>query len=243
MTIGTEEILRESSGVQCPYIYPGHNDDFICTGTTHIRPKGLKDVPCPFRNEASQWARNVGIKGDFTLDTFNRSLQLKAYEEVLKWVENPNKILLLSSKAGLGKSRLAIGAWYRLKRNGHDCLLCTAQSFLKLSIRATMGNDLDNTLTKFIGEDLLQMDRAYFENIQQDKKHKVPCVFDDLGNERTSDVFIENFGQLLNYREGMLITTNLDLTSIEERYGERISSRLLNADYLWLQGEDMRGQE
>jgi DNA replication protein DnaC len=227
-------------GKLCPYIRDNVKDrDTVCTGTQHLRPN-LPPIPCPLWEEASLWARHAGIRGSFELTSFQSQYQPDAYEAVQAWVQNPKGLLLLASPPGRGKSHLAVGAWYALRRRLHPAIFTSSVFFQSLSQQAARGED-EGAMAKFVGENLLLCHSTYFEEASVEKPFTTPVIFDDLGSERTTDTMIDYTERLLNYHDCMLITTNLDMESIREKYQERIASRLMQAQpSLWLEGPDWR---
>lgn len=73
-------------------------------------------------------------------------------------------------------------------------------------------------------------------------------VLDDLGSEKSNSWVIERLTMLINDRyEKMLptiVTTNLELSFLENQVGERIVSRLVEMNYtVFMEGEDYRKKE
>jgi DNA replication protein DnaC len=186
------------------------------------------------------WARHAGIRGNFELESFQSHYQPDAYEAVQTWVQNPKGLLLLASLPGRGKSHLALGAWYALRRKLQAAIFTSSVLFQALSKQAALGED-DGAMVKFVGENLLLCRNSYFEEASFEKPFTTPVILDDLGAERTTDTMIDYTERLLNYHDCMLITTNLDMEAISEKYQERIASRLMQAQpSLWLEGPDWR---
>lgn len=229
-----------ATGKPCPYIRSNSKDaDTICTGTKHVR-SGLPSTSCPLWVEGLQWAKQIGVRGNFDLDSFDASYQPEAYRIVTEWAQNPQGLVILHSLPGLGKSHLALGAWYSLRRSLKPCYFTSSALFQQLALQASR-NDDHGMMTKFVGENLLTCSSSYFEEAAEAKPHKTPVVFDDLGAERTTDTMLDFFERLLNYHDAMILTTNLDMVQITARYQERISSRLQQASHrVWLQGQDWR---
>ena len=232
--------MQEIQGQSCPYIRSNAKDrDTICTGQKHLR-SNLPDLACPLWVEASQWARHVGIRGPFELEDFDSTLQPEAFEVIQNWVKDPRGLVLLASLPGRGKSHLAVGAWYALRRQLQRCYFTSSVLFQQLSVQASRGED-EGQMARFAGENLLLCEASFFEEPSHPKPFRVPVIFDDLGSERTTDTMIDYFERLLNYHHDLLITTNLDLNQLSSRYRERIVSRLTQASpYIWLDGQDWR---
>jgi hypothetical protein len=225
--------------VSCPYVYPDSFGEEFCTGTEHrFRDHEGKKV-CPLYAEAMVWASTLGVRTGFTWDEYDTTVQPEAYDAVQNWVAKKSGLLVLSSPPGAGKSRLAMAAWYGLRRQGHYCLLTSSQRFLWAAIEAAMGRD-GSILERFVGPNMLYPIEDY--PLSEDFLHggHKPMVFDDLGAERTSDTFLDAFEQLLNYRDTLLVTTNLGQEEIARRYGDRILSRLRRATVVQLRALDVR---
>lgn len=70
-------------------------------------------------------------------------------------------------------------------------------------------------------------------------------VLDDLGSEKASEYVVQELFNLINHRMNrslpMVISTNLHPSEIQDVFGARIASRLLNGfDSMMLKGEDVR---
>ena len=70
-------------------------------------------------------------------------------------------------------------------------------------------------------------------------------IIDDLGTEIDTQISSKSILDLINYRLSKnlktLITSNLNVDAIKEKYGERLSSRILSNYYIYrFQGRDLR---
>lgn len=70
-------------------------------------------------------------------------------------------------------------------------------------------------------------------------------ILDDLGAEKVTDFVGQELFNIINHRMNrnlpVVVSTNLDPSAIEETYGQRIASRLLNGfEVLLLRGDDVR---
>ncbi len=136
------------------------------------------------------------------------------------------QILLISGGTGLGKTYTARCIQRRVLERGYSAAGYTAYRLFSLFHSDRLG-----------------------ENVDLDAVFSVPLlVIDDLGTEpMTRNVTIEYFFDLLNERSSAglhtVIATNLDFASINERYGERIHSRLMDTGHsekLIFRGRDIR---
>jgi DNA replication protein DnaC len=77
---------------------------------------------------------------------------------------------------------------------------------------------------------------------------RVPLlVIDDLGTRLPTDAFNDFLYLIINNRyaamKGTIVTTNLAISDIEEKFGKPISSRLLNGKFVVMDAQDMRVQK
>ncbi len=152
-----------------------------------------------------------------------------AYELMQKWCQSNFKkdLILLSGPTGIGKTHLVRCMANELIQRG--CVI-------KIATAYRMNQDF-REFSKTQKEDLLN-------------RYTTPQVLfiDDLGTEPAyKNVTLENFYLILNERKmrklPTVITTNLDLADILERYDERISSRIADRETsitLLLSGTDKR---
>lgn len=128
----------------------------------------------------------------------------------------------------------------------------------KTHLMLTMANQLINDghfiafTTAFNLNQQMLSQHTDFENKNRDYLSKyLDCqvlFIDDLGTEPTYNNVTENYLYLIvNQRtmEGkpIVFSTNLDMAQFEDRYGERIFSRLINkrsGKALWFDGQDLR---
>lgn len=140
------------------------------------------------------------------------------------------KTLLLYGGSGLGKTFLLRAIHARARERGVPALCVTANQFLRIARAACFTNRPDA---------LEELDALY----------DVPLLLlDDLGTEPLLEtVTVEQLFNLINERQSAhlctVLSTNLSLTEIKNRYTERISSRLLDkraCQALHFLGEDVR---
>ena len=135
--------------------------------------------------------------------------------------------LLIYGKSGLGKSYLLCCIWRRLLQRGFDAELISAYDAVRILRDAFFGRE-DRT------------DRLFRPDI---------LLIDDLGMEPMMEgVTIEQLFHLINTRRSrgraMVISTNLTMNELKNRYTERIASRLLDVSLcrvMRVQGQDVRG--
>ncbi len=135
-------------------------------------------------------------------------------------------ILLLSGGIGLGKTYVSKCIMRRVIERGHTAASFTAYRLFSLFHQHRLGEDVD--LDPILEVPLL--------------------IIDDIGTEpMTKNVTIEYFFDLLNERGSAgrktIIVTNLPFHDLDERYGERIFSRLMDARFsqkILFKGRDIR---
>ncbi len=135
-------------------------------------------------------------------------------------------MLLLFGSTGLGKTYISKCIMRRVIEHGHMAAFYTAYRLFSLFHGDRLGEPVD--LTPIFEVPLL--------------------VIDDVGTEpMTRNVTIEYFFDLINERtsEGLhtIIVTNLNYDELEERYGKRIASRILDKNTsakIEFMGKDIR---
>ena len=159
-----------------------------------------------------------------------RSLTEFAKSRCEKWADTypdpPTRDMLLTGMSGLGKTFLMHAMAARLIRRGYSVLMIGAYNFLQIARK------------------------SYFEAENGIKElMEVPVLMlDDLGSEPLmQNITVEQLFQLINERQNRglstVISTNLTLKELRERYTERIASRLndpSNCEIIVLKGKDLR---
>lgn len=158
-----------------------------------------------------------------------RKIMTKNLSFCKEYAENfhlPYKSVLIRGKTGLGKTHLSLSIASSVLEKGYSVIYCSAPDIFRRIEREHFGivqSDTD-TLDMLIKTDLL--------------------VLDDLGAEFESkfysSVLYNIINDRLNYSLPIIINTNLELSEIETRYGERISSRIATMDKPIFVGSDIR---
>lgn len=138
----------------------------------------------------------------------------RAYISSFNFEKDFPKGLLMSGGVGCGKSHLAVAILRGVVEKGYSGLYYNSPDLLR-DIRATFDRESevseDDLIEEVTTTDLL--------------------VFDDVGAENSTNFVMDRFYLIINERyEGckpVIITTNLDLETLENRLGKRIVSRLL----------------
>ena len=141
---------------------------------------------------------------------------------------NSSESLLLCGGTGLGKTHLSLAIAYEVLKMGFGVVYTTSQNLL----------------------DKLQL-QQFSRNVTEDTDYRqlaLECdllIIDDLGAEFSTAFTVAALYNMINSRiiehRPTIISTNFDETTLRERYGDRILSRLL-CSYRPLQfyGEDIR---
>lgn len=159
-----------------------------------------------------------------------RKIMEKTYLRCKSYAENfslSSPSLLLQGGVGLGKTHLSLAIAGKVIDKGFDVLYGSAQSFFNKIERERFGKaqSADDTLALLLSADLL--------------------VLDDLGSEFTTQFTVSVLYDILNTRllagKPTIISTNLNMEGIEQKYSERILSRIHgNYNRLQFVGKDMR---
>ena len=188
----------------------------------------------------------LGKNADETFESFNariipeiqvgnqkvtqRRLTEVARDRCEKWADSYPDVrtrdLLLTGPSGLGKSFLMHAMTARLIERGVNVLMVSAYTFLQMARKS-----------HFEGE-----------NGVKDLMEVPVLMLDDLGSEPLmQNITVEQLFHLINERQrrdlSTVISTNLTLKELRERYTERIASRLndpMNCDIIVLEGQDLR---
>ncbi len=149
----------------------------------------------------------------------------ESYADKLPFATPEN--LLFYGKSGLGKTYLLNSISTRAKKRGVACITLTANSLLNEIRKSYFGKD-DSSINSIYEVQLL--------------------LIDDLGTEPLwENITVEQLFALINHRfanhKNTVISTNLSLTELQQRYTERIASRLLDpraCKVIQFLGEDIR---
>lgn len=245
------EALLRQHGID-PHELEVHWDCPACKNTGWLRPEQAtpdtvyppRKCQCLIQEEIDDLYNAAGLTGPLREQTFDR-FDLTVYppedraymQKVLECCKRfaravadgkPDDSLLLLGDAGLGKTFLASAIGNFAVAAKRTVVYFTFSEFMDL-IR----------LQKFT-----EGEEGYREGIQRLLDADL-IILDDLGAEKVTDFVGQELFNLINHRINrqlpMVVSTNLNAAEIEESYGQRIASRLLNGfEALMLRGQDVR---
>lgn len=132
--------------------------------------------------------------------------------------------LFMLGKTGLGKTFLSSCIAKKLMLSGKNVAFDSVQNFLTKIQNEQFGRESGNTVEILTNADLV--------------------ILDDLGSEFSSSVFQSALYNIINNRinleKPMIVSTNMSLTELNEKYDDRIISRLLSFEPLRFFGVDIR---
>lgn len=241
MTSSSDEKSRRDGGVSSTDGGASSTDGGIgkpdcphCEGLGYVVPAVGPDhpgfgraIPCVCRADEQQKARldsllrlsQIGALAHCTFETFipeghgltatrQRNLRM-AYDRAAAYAEEPAGWLLLKGGYGCGKTHLAAAIANRQLATGRPVLFVNTPDLLD-HLRATFNPE--STV-------------SYDERFDQVRNSPL-LILDDLGTQSNSEWAQEKLYQILNFRYNAklptVITTNLDLESIEIRVRSRM---------------------
>ena len=137
--------------------------------------------------------------------------------------------LMMIGRTGLGKTHLSLAIAGRVIERGFGVVYTTAQGLIDRAERAKFGRDPQGSDTQFL---------QYAQECDL-------LILDDLGSEFTTPLASSVLFNLINSRlleqRRTIISTNLPPDEIQQKYAERLVSRLLcGYTMLAFAGEDIR---
>lgn len=176
---------------------------------------------------------------EYTFDSFSVEFYAKehqkAMKEILDFCVNYAKnftrkaqSLYLLGNTGLGKTHLTFAMAKEIVAKGYSVIYCTAQTMISALEKEHFGNTDERLRDYYLNCDVL--------------------ILDDLGTEFLSPVAQSELYNVINHRSlfqlPTIINSNLAPSQIEQRYGERLLSRICGCYHsLHFYGEDVRIQK
>ncbi len=135
--------------------------------------------------------------------------------------------LLISGKTGLGKTHLSLAIANKVIDRGFDVYYASIHTVMDALQKEQFSREKVN---ESIGDRLYESDLL---------------ILDDLGSEFSTQFTVASLYNIVNTRinsgRPMIINTNLTLPELEERYSQRVTSRILGtSERLLLVGTDIR---
>lgn len=162
----------------------------------------------------------------------NAEKQYNVAQNFVKNFDTKHDNLLIYGGTGLGKTFLSNCIAKELLDSGHSVLyLSSNELFRDILVNYTTFNDL--------------YDQKVLEEIYEYIFSSDLLIIDDLGSEVISAFVVSHLFEIINRRmlldHSTLITTNFDLDTIQDRYSDRVSSRIAEKYILCpLYGDDIR---
>lgn len=171
----------------------------------------------------------------FKLDYYqgdNYTTMKKHLEQAKKFpleFKTTNENILITGNTGLGKTHLSLAIANEVIKNGDTVIYDSIINILHKIENEHFGRDKDgDTLSLINNVDLL--------------------ILDDLGTEHSTPFYLTTIYSIINTRLNMskstIISTNLKISEIANRYNPRIASRLMTMyTSMEFKGEDVRFQK
>lgn len=164
---------------------------------------------------------------DAKMSDFDESIK-----EKVKGVLKDKKGIFIYGNCGTGKTHLLNALYKHSKENFYgEVRYYNFSEFLYFAKNKFQNDFHEDVMNKIMYPDYVNRQRLLF--------------LDDIGSEKTTDWSIETLGLIVNrfyeQEDYLFITSNLNLEEIQERYGDRIASRIAEmCGIIKLEGEDRR---
>ena len=132
--------------------------------------------------------------------------------------------LFIYGPSGLGKTHLALAVLNKVTQKGYSVYYNSASALLKQLEKERFGRSNDSVEEEIEKSDLI--------------------IIDDLGAEFSTEFTKATINELINNAilsgKPMIIISNLSIDELEQRYGQRVVSRLNSFEVIEFIGEDIR---
>ncbi len=236
-----KRLLLKSAGYPEDYLEPHYScemcsDTGIASGKLcecHIKllkKLSASDLSCGSLLEVSTFKTfDVSLysdKKDLSRGYSPREYMKAAYGMIKNYAESFSRqspSFIFCGSTGLGKTHLALAVMNTLTENGHNCFYATAWEILKRMQNEHFGKG---------------------ETISEELYDAELLIIDDLGSEFETQFSKAAVYELLNdsllRSRPMIIITGLSLSELEERYGQKVISRLSSFEKIEFIGSDIR---
>lgn len=208
-------------GKRCSCIYDLLREKMLETSelNTEMKEKSFENFDANIFSDKSSDG-SLSIK-DYMLEV---KKSLETYADNFK---GEAKSLLFYGDVGTGKSFMAVSLAKRLLEKLVNVTYVASYEMCQVINQAIFKSD---------DESIAKKDMYYNTDF---------LIIDDLGTEIDSQVSTKSILDLINYRLSKnlktLITSNLNIDAMKEKYGERFSSRILSNYYIYsFRGSDLR---
>lgn len=208
-------------GKRCSCIYDLLREKMLETSelNTEMKEKSFENFDANiFSDKSSDGSLSIR---DYMLEV---KKSLETYADNFK---GEAKSLLFYGDVGTGKSFMAVSLAKRLLEKLVNVTYVASYEMCQVINQAIFKSD---------DESIAKKDMYYNTDF---------LIIDDLGTEIDSQVSTKSILDLINYRLSKnlktLITSNLNIDAMKEKYGERFSSRILSNYYIYsFRGSDLR---
>ncbi len=164
---------------------------------------------------------------DASIGASPRAVMRQNFEFCKKYAEefSPNsRGILMCGGTGLGKTHLSLAIANEVMQKGYNVIYGSIPDLIRALEREHFGKSDENTMEMLTSCDLL--------------------ILDDLGAETEKPLYLSILYELINSRisrrSPTLINTNLGANDMQQRYQDRLWSRLYSMEVLMFIGKDVR---
>jgi len=223
---------RFSKGITCPMC--GFDEGYkvndpggywwACRRNECIQKNAKRVEYTPPKANIEECLTKIGVPERLLSASFDSWLHSESLKsELISYSRNPKEFYVFIGKNGIGKSYSASAIIREyFERNGEYPLFYNVSSLYQ----------------------------EWLSNVKSPLKlmyklTRTPLlVLDDLGTRTPSEAFCDFIYLVVNSRysdrKGTVVTTNMDVNELEDKFGKAIVSRLFRGEYIEMEGEDLR---